>query len=407
MPETDPDDSSLYCSSTMPSRTTEKSLTAGRPIFDDIEMCEIRSPGSKNVKVFPGHRILALGSTTPNRWQSRSDLRRALPPAVPAIQVACGADQERHAARLCARSSPRPPRRTAGAEHLHGRGARRIDGQELKNLGPGGREMKNQAHGIHRGEQESAPNTQMQAELEVLRAAQRRAGGRSCKLKQNAEPHEPAEFDGMIAGAVARVHHRQHRTRAVGQRHEPQEPAAHGAGCATGEGGCMTLLSVVRDVCAAVGVPSRSRVFSSITGNRTMQEMVSLANEMAQRIAYDNRDWTRLKKTQTYIGDGVTTAFDSARQLQAHAADVECLALDLDADADDVRSRHRRMAEPPRPRVKQRQRRVDDDRRADAHLPGDGGRQTAYFAYLDKNCVALAGGGYGDSFLTDARQFHT
>ena len=42
---------------------------------------------------------------------------------------------------------------------------------------------------------------------------------------------------------------------------------------------------------------SRSRVFSGITGNRTMQEMVSLANEMAQRIAYDNRDWTRLKKT--------------------------------------------------------------------------------------------------------------
>ena len=33
-------------------------------------------------------------------------------------------------------------------------------------------------------------------------------------------------------------------------------------------------------------------VFSNITANRTMQEMLALANEMAQRIAYDTRDWT-------------------------------------------------------------------------------------------------------------------
>ena len=51
----------------------------------------------------------------------------------------------------------------------------------------------------------------------------------------------------------------------------------------------MTLLSVVRDVCAAVGVTLPQSVFSNITGNRTMQEMLSTANEMAQRIAYDQR----------------------------------------------------------------------------------------------------------------------
>ena len=72
----------------------------------------------------------------------------------------------------------------------------------------------------------------------------------------------------------------------------------------------MTLLSVVKDVCAAVGVTIPQSVFSNITGNRTMQEMLSLANEMAQRIAYDNRDWTTLKKTTTLVGDGVTTAWD-------------------------------------------------------------------------------------------------
>ena len=58
----------------------------------------------------------------------------------------------------------------------------------------------------------------------------------------------------------------------------------------------MTLLTVVKDVCAAVGVTMPSSVFTNITGNRTMQEMVSLANEMAQRIAYDNRDWTKAER---------------------------------------------------------------------------------------------------------------
>jgi hypothetical protein len=37
-------------------------------------------------------------------------------------------------------------------------------------------------------------------------------------------------------------------------------------------------------------------VFSNITANRTMQEMLALANEMAQRIAYDTRDWTRAEE---------------------------------------------------------------------------------------------------------------
>ena len=31
--------------------------------------------------------------------------------------------------------------------------------------------------------------------------------------------------------------------------------------------------------------------------------------------------------------------------------------------------------------------------------------QTAYFAYLDKNCIALAGGGFGDVFLNDGDSF--
>lgn len=72
----------------------------------------------------------------------------------------------------------------------------------------------------------------------------------------------------------------------------------------------MTLLSVVKDVCAAVGVQVPTSVFTNIAGNRTMTEMLSNANEMAQRIAYDERDWTRMRKTATFTGDCVSMAFN-------------------------------------------------------------------------------------------------
>ena len=72
----------------------------------------------------------------------------------------------------------------------------------------------------------------------------------------------------------------------------------------------MSLLSVVKDVCATVGVTLPTSVFSGITTNRTMQEMVTLANEMAQRIAYDYREWTALRKFTTITGDGTATSFD-------------------------------------------------------------------------------------------------
>ena len=71
----------------------------------------------------------------------------------------------------------------------------------------------------------------------------------------------------------------------------------------------MTILAVVKDVCAAVGVQVPASVFASITANRTMQEMLAVANEMAQRIAYDTRDWTLFKTVQTFTGNGTQTDF--------------------------------------------------------------------------------------------------
>lgn len=79
----------------------------------------------------------------------------------------------------------------------------------------------------------------------------------------------------------------------------------------------MTLLSVVNDVCATVGVHATTTVFANINSNRTMLEMLETANEMAAQIAVDNRDWSKLRKTvgpstlpSPFVGDGVKEAFD-------------------------------------------------------------------------------------------------
>ena len=67
----------------------------------------------------------------------------------------------------------------------------------------------------------------------------------------------------------------------------------------------MSLLTVVQDVCAAVGVARPLSVFSALNSNRTMFEMLARANEVAQSIAYNTREWNVLKKSATLVGDGV------------------------------------------------------------------------------------------------------
>jgi hypothetical protein len=59
----------------------------------------------------------------------------------------------------------------------------------------------------------------------------------------------------------------------------------------------MSLLSVANDVCRAVGVHEMTSVINNTLNPRTAAEMLSLANEMAQRIAYDTREWTVLRGT--------------------------------------------------------------------------------------------------------------
>lgn len=163
----------------------------------------------------------------------------------------------------------------------------------------------------------------------------------------------------------------------------------------------MTLLTVVQDVCAAVGVAVPQSIFSGITGNRTMQEMLALANEMAQRIAYDTRDWQKFMKTQTLTGNSVATSF-------ALPADYKRMLLTAEVWRS-TSALQPMMYVADYPDWLQRRAfgytnaygewtRVGDQTLI---FPTLATGLTCYFAYLHKNCVALAAGGVGDRFAAD------
>jgi hypothetical protein len=167
----------------------------------------------------------------------------------------------------------------------------------------------------------------------------------------------------------------------------------------------MTLLSAVKAVCSVVGVATPTSVFSNIVGNRTMQEMLDLANEMAQRIAYDNREWTKFKKTATYAGDGTVTAFD----LQV---DYKRMLLTSQVWRSTSYLTPMRFVPDMDEWLNRRARNIYDAWGewiifgGQLHIaPVMGADITAYHTYLDKNCIALNSGGVGDNFMSDNDSF--
>jgi hypothetical protein len=167
----------------------------------------------------------------------------------------------------------------------------------------------------------------------------------------------------------------------------------------------MTLLSVVKDVCAAVGVLIPQSVFSNLAGNRTMQEMLSLANEMAQRIAYDTRDWTKLKVTQTFVGDGIAQAFTLPANYKrmvltanVWSSQTALMPMEFIPDIDEWMQR----------RALNRYNQRGEWTMLGGQMlifPVMPVGQTASFAYIDKNCIDLSSGGRGNEFLNDLDSF--
>jgi hypothetical protein len=154
-----------------------------------------------------------------------------------------------------------------------------------------------------------------------------------------------------------------------------------------------------------VGVQLPSSVFSGVSSNRTSQEMLALANEMAQRIAYDNRDWTKFRATVTYAGDGATTAF-------ALPTDYRRMLLTGNVWRSTSVMAPMRFVPDTDQWLNRRNRNIYDawgewTIMGDQILiaPAMGVGISAYFPYLHRNCIKLASGGTGDSFISDNDSF--
>ena len=75
-----------------------ESAKAGRPIFDDVEVCDIRFPGSRNYGTYPALAHAGWVQDPYTGQQRAAHLRREVFAAVPAIQGAAAANEKRNAA---------------------------------------------------------------------------------------------------------------------------------------------------------------------------------------------------------------------------------------------------------------------------------------------------------------------
>jgi len=149
----------------------DKSAKAGRPIHDDREICEIRVPGSRDVKIVPAHELCTEKIRDPYTGEERS-ITYAERFSRQYAQFKAHADQTRTGTPL----DYVPFLTEAKRVELRGfniytvEALAHVDGQELKNLGPYGRDYKNQAEAYMENAKRGAPAIEAQAELDALRA---------------------------------------------------------------------------------------------------------------------------------------------------------------------------------------------------------------------------------------------
>jgi len=178
----------------------------------------------------------------------------------------------------------------------------------------------------------------------------------------------------------------------------------------------MTLLTVVKDVCSVVGVTQPASVFSNILNNRTMQEMLSLANEMARRIAYDTREWNALKQNWIFDGDGVKEAFDlpvnfqrmlKTAQVWRSTSTMQPMTFYPDFDEWQQRRAANYIDAWGEWTMYGGQMHIWPIMAAAVAIPPSSPAVTARFSYLDRQCVLLNGvpATRNDAFLNDNDTF--
>jgi hypothetical protein len=166
----DPDDNLIVVFKNLAIPNEAKSVNEGRPIFDDVESCEIRVPGSRDYKVFPATAFShweedpITGAQKKVSYAERFSRQYQQFKAKNA-QTVTGTPLEYAQFLTEGRRAELRAQNVYTVEILAN-----IDGIELRNLGPGGREMKNKAIKFIEEAKASAPDKRMVAEIEALRA---------------------------------------------------------------------------------------------------------------------------------------------------------------------------------------------------------------------------------------------
>lgn len=186
----DPDASVIALFRQSARRNEGKSATEGRPIYDDMEICELRYPGSKNVGVYPalsfshwafdpitgGQKKVTYAERFPRQYQQFKSK----------VAQTKGGTPLEHAPFLTeARRAEFRAQNIYTVEALA-----EIEGAPLKNLGPGGRDLKNAAMKYIEEAKSGAGTAQMKAEHEALmaRLATLEEDNKVLKARQAAEP---------------------------------------------------------------------------------------------------------------------------------------------------------------------------------------------------------------------------
>lgn len=181
------------------SKNESASAREGRPIFDDVEVCELRYPGSRNVGVYPatsfshwkvdpfsGEQVkITYAERFPRQYRQFKEQSVQTKAGTPLDYVPFLTEGKRAELRAL---------NVYTVEALA-----EMDGQPLKNLGPGGRDLKNRAQEYLADAMLSALDTTVKAELEALKAQNQALKEDMARLKALSADDE---FEGMDVEAL-------------------------------------------------------------------------------------------------------------------------------------------------------------------------------------------------------------
>jgi hypothetical protein len=173
-----------------------RSVAEGRPIYEDVEVVELRFPGSRNYGVYPVNQMCGwyddpeTGEQKPITYAERFR-RQYRQFREHQQQTKAGTPLELVGFLSGARQAELKAQNIYTVEALAA-----IEGAELKNLGPGGRELKTKAAEYITTAKANAPDIEMKLQLEAMRAKMAIMEEDNALLKHRTQMGE-ARFEAM------------------------------------------------------------------------------------------------------------------------------------------------------------------------------------------------------------------